>query len=159
MLDVRLPKKGLDEHFGYGTPLQFDALALYFYANIYNDYKPWYLVEIPYEWANRNWRYWPISKEDVELLSLKQIPTQSDDLILAGSNGVIQFGQMEPVDGLAYKAEEERLKKLQTMHYHSHHKDFDMTKKILLHPPIVMFHEILTYQEGRYKPQRWTEEK
>lgn len=157
MLEVMLPRKALDEHYGYDHQLRFDALAVYFYANIYGDYKPWYIIHIPYEWNNRNWEHWPVSKEALEPLEYKVLGTQSDDLLIGGSNGVLQFSQIEPVDGLANKAEEKRLKELTTMEFHSLYKNFHPTEKEFVRLPISVFHEVLAYdaQRNRYMPERW----
>ena len=152
MLKLNLPAKALDERIGKNE-ISFEALSVYFYPNIDNEYKQFYIIHVPHEWSNNSWHYPPI-KLDPFLESLFEFGRDSyyDALYkVKGPQGILQFSQIEPIRGPAYKAEHERLINLSTMTFHSYYESLtpNIDKEINL--PIRIFNTIEEWDGYGYR--------
>ena len=154
MLDVRLPYKALDERMGRNE-IKFAALAVYFFHNKNNDWKPHYIVHVAREWENRNWDFSPINKKKL-LYGPEFIKAYKDNYYdayynLYGKNARLVFSQYEPVKGLAYEAEQKDLINHQNFEYHSHYENFNPNEQETIYLPFKLFNFIEKWNGKRYE--------
>ena len=97
MLDVRLPYKALDERMGR-TEMEFKAYAVYFFDNEGTDWKPTYIVQVPLDLKNRDWRIPPVKTDPRYNNLIRQGQDGHNDAFyhVSGRQATITFLEVQP---------------------------------------------------------------
>ena len=150
MLDVRIPYKALDERMGRNE-IEFKALAVYFYSNLGTKWKPHYIVQVPLDLRNRDWRL-PPTKTDPRYNSLiKQGQDNYHDAFydIEGPKARIRFIETQPHTP-SYEEDKEWWLNHKNFTLHSHYESLDNTLE-KIHLPFKLFNFIEEWDGERYR--------
>lgn len=150
MLHVKIPYKALDERMGR-TEIECKALAVYFFDNKNTQWKPHYIIQIPMDLRNRDWRL-PPTKTDSRYDSLiKQGADNHNDAYynIWGVNARLTFIEIQPHTP-SYEEDKEQWLNHSNFILHSHYESLD-DKLEEIHLPFNLLNMIQEWDGEKYK--------